>query len=112
VLHYFSSDLETARRYVALGFLISIHTSVTHSKATLLREVAAALPLEALLVETDSPYGAPQLYRGKRNEPAYVIEAVNRIAELKDVSPATVAAATSANARRLFRLPVPAGARA
>ncbi|MPZ50003.1 MAG: YchF/TatD family DNA exonuclease [Dehalococcoidia bacterium] len=110
VLHYYSSDLETALRYVDLGFLISIHTSVTHPKATALREVVAALPLTSLVVETDSPYGAPQAHRGKRNEPAYVIEAVRQIAELKDLSMEEVATTASANALRLFRLAAPAEA--
>ena len=108
VLHYFSSDVETAGRYIKMGFLISIHTSVTHPKSAQLREVAAALPLEALVIETDSPYGAPQAYRGQRNEPAYVVEAANLIADLRGVSPAVVAAATTANARRLFRVDPPA----
>jgi TatD DNase family protein len=110
VLHYFSSDVETAKRYVDLGFLISIHTSVTHKKSAQLREVAAALPLEALVIETDSPYGAPQAYRGKRNEPAFVIEAAKAIAEARGETLETIAAATTANARRLFRLDSPAEA--
>ncbi|HLF79308.1 MAG TPA: TatD family hydrolase [Dehalococcoidia bacterium] len=104
VLHYFSSDVATARRYFELGFLISIHTSVTHPKAGQLREVAAALPLEALVIETDSPYGAPQLYRGKRNEPAFVVEAAKKVAEVRSESIDVVANATTANARRLFGL--------
>ena len=104
VLHYYSSDLETARRYIGLGFLISIHTSVTHPRANALREVAAALPLESLVIETDSPYGAPQAYRGKRNQPAFVIEAAKKIAEVRGQSLEVVAAATTANARRLFRV--------
>ena len=108
VLHYFSANLATAQRYCDLGFLISIHTSVTHPRASELREVAAALPLSSLVVETDSPYGAPQAFRGKRNQPAYVIEAAKQIAALKGISIEEVAAAASANAMRLFRLPVSA----
>jgi TatD DNase family protein len=104
VLHYYSSDIETAERYVKLDFLVSIHTSVTHPKASALREVAAALPLEALVIETDSPYGAPQPVRGKRNEPMFVIEAARQVAEAKGISIEEVAAATTANARRLFGL--------
>jgi len=110
VLHYYSSDVETATRYVDLGFLISIHTSVTHKKSALLRDVVAALPREALVIETDSPYGAPQAYRGKRNEPAYVLEAAQAIAQVRGESLETVAAATTANARRLFRLDAPVDA--
>jgi TatD DNase family protein len=111
VMHYFSGTLEEARRYVELGFMISVHTSVTHPKASALREVVAQLPLDALVIETDSPYGAPQTVRGKRNEPAYVVEAAKQIAALHGVVLDNVAEATSANARRLFRLPVPATAR-
>jgi TatD DNase family protein len=104
VLHYFSSDLETARRYAGLGFLVSIHTSVTHPKATRLRHVAAELSLDALVIETDSPYGAPQAYRGQRNQPSYVIEAAGQIARDRDLDLEAVGAATTANARRLFGL--------
>jgi TatD DNase family protein len=109
VLHYFSGSLEDAERYVGLGFLISVHTSVTHPKAIALRDVVSRLPLESLVIETDSPYGAPQAFRGKRNEPAYVVEAAKQIAEAKAVSLQEVADATTANARRLFRFPVATG---
>jgi len=104
VMHYFTGSAAIALRYVELGLLVSIHTSVTHPKAAALREVAATLPLESLLIETDSPYGAPQAQRGRRNEPAYVVEAAKAIAALRGLSLAAVAAATTANARRLFRL--------
>jgi len=104
VLHYFSGSLAEAQRYVELGFLISIHTSVTHPKAERLREVAAALPLDVLVLETDSPYGAPQAQRGRRNEPAYVLEAARQVGEERGVPIEEVAAATTANARRLFGL--------
>jgi TatD DNase family protein len=106
VLHYFSGNEDDARLYVELGFLVSIHTSVTHPRADALREVAAALPLEALVIETDAPYGAPQSHRGRRNEPAYVLDAAQRVADLRGISLEAVAAATTANARRLYRLPV------
>lgn len=109
VLHYFSSTADEARRYVDLGFLISIHTSVTHPRAAQLRHVAAAVPLEALVIETDSPYGAPQAHRGRRNEPAYVIESAKQVAAVRGVSLEAVAAATTANARRLFDLDKPVG---
>jgi len=104
VLHYFSEDAVVAQRYVDLGFLISIHTSVTHPKAEQLRAVAAAIPLEALVIETDSPYGAPQSRRGKRNEPAFVVEAAQAIADAKGIRRDDVAEATTTNARRLFRV--------
>ena len=104
VLHYFSGSIEDALLYHGLGFLISVHTSVTHKKADALRGVVAALPLNALVIETDSPYGAPQSARGKRNEPAYVVEAARSIAALHATTLDEVAEATSRNAGRLFRL--------
>jgi TatD DNase family protein len=106
VMHYFSADAALSRRYVELGFLISIHTSVTHPKNDRLQEVARTLPLDSLVVETDSPYGAPQSMRGKRNEPAYVIEAVKKIAELRGEAVERVAEATAENACRLFGVDV------
>jgi len=102
VMHYFSGDAELGRRYVELGFLISIHTSVTYPKSAWLAEVARTLPLHALVVETDSPYGAPQSKRGQRSEPAYVIEAVERIAALRGEAVERVAGATTENALRLL----------
>jgi TatD DNase family protein len=110
VLHYFSGSPEEAERYVGLGFLISVHTSVTHPKAFALRDVVSRMPLESLVIETDSPYGAPQAVRGQRNEPAYVVEAAKQIAVAKGLSLREVADVTTANARRLFRLPVATGA--
>jgi TatD DNase family protein len=102
VLHYFSGDAELGIRYVELGFLISIHTSVTYPNSQQLQEVARTLPLECLLVETDSPYGAPQSIRGRRNEPARVTEAAAKIAALRGEPVERVAEATTANAYRLF----------
>jgi TatD DNase family protein len=111
VMHYFSADEAQARRYIELGFLISIHTSVTHPKATQLAEVAREIPLEHLVIETDSPYGAPQVHRGKRNEPAYVAEAAAKIAELKGISLGDVGEATTRNAELLLGVGVAAGRR-
>ncbi len=108
VMHYFTGTLEEARRYIELGFVISIHTSVTHPKQEALRQVVASLPLESLVIETDSPYGAPQPHRSKRNEPAYVVEAARQIAILHGVALDYIGEVTSANARRLFGLPVTA----
>ena len=106
VMHYFTGSVEDGLRFVEMGFLLSIHTSVTFKNAGAMREVVAQLPLESLVIETDSPYGAPQGYRGKRNEPAYVVEVAKMIAELQGVSVEAVAETTYANACRLFRLPV------
>ncbi len=106
VMHYFSADTALGRRYVELGFLLSIHTSVTYPKNTQLHDVARTLPLECLTVETDSPYGAPQSIRGKRNEPAYVLEALKQIAELRGEPIDRVAEATTENACRLFGIDI------
>lgn len=106
VMHYFSGDLEQARRYVDIGFLISVHTSVTYPASQRLREVAAGIDMDCLLLETDSPYGAPQSHRGKRNEPAYVAEAAACIAELRGMTAEEVAWRSLENAVRLFGLEV------
>ena len=111
VMHYFSGDLQLARRYVDMGFLISIHTSVTYPGSQRLREVAAGVGMDCLLLETDSPYGAPQSRRGKRNEPAYVAEAAACVAELRGMTAEEVARQSGENAIRLFGLkPVRASA--
>ncbi len=102
VMHYFDGDLELGRRYADLGFFISIHCSVTYPNAGALTEVAAQLPLDVLLVETDSPYGPPQSHRGQRNEPAYLEEAVVKIAQLRSEKIERVAEVTTANAMRLL----------
>lgn len=107
ILHCFSSTLEDARRGIDMGFLISFAGNSTYPKAQNLRDVAKALPLEKILIETDSPYLAPQAYRGKRNEPAYVAEVARTLASVRNLSPDDVAAATAENFRRFFRLPRP-----
>lgn len=104
VMHYFSGDVDLAERYHRLGFVISIHTSVTYPGAERLREVARAMPLEALVIETDAPYGAPQRHRGRRNEPAYVAEAAMRVAEVREIPVQEVERATTATATRLLGL--------
>lgn len=104
VMHYFSGDVALARRYAALGFLISIHTSVTYPGSERLREVARSLPIEHLVLETDAPYGTPQAFRGRRNEPAYVVAAAKRVAELRGVPVQDVGRATTAAAKRLLGL--------
>jgi TatD DNase family protein len=108
VMHYFSEDAAMAERYVALGFIISVHTSVTHPRAETLRDVVHKTPLEHLVLETDSPYGAPQRFRGKRNEPAYVAEAAAAVAEIKGLTLADVETMTTRNAMTLLGLAAPA----
>jgi TatD DNase family protein len=102
VMHCFSGDLSFARKVMELGFYISIAGPVTFPKADALREVVKQIPIEQMLVETDSPYLAPQAYRGKRNEPAYVRHAAEAIAKIKGLSFDDVARITSFNAMQLF----------
>jgi TatD DNase family protein len=104
IFHCFSGTLEEARRGNEMGFLISFAGNVTYPKAQNLRDVASALPLDALLIETDSPFLAPQPFRGRRNEPAFVAEVARTLAPVRNVAPHELAAATAANFRRFFRL--------
>jgi TatD DNase family protein len=104
ILHCFSSTLEDARRGLEMGFLISFAGNSTYPKAQNLRDVAKALPLEKILIETDSPYLAPQPHRGKRNEPAYVAEVAKCLASVRNLAPDELAAATAENFRGLFSI--------
>ena len=108
ILHCFTSTLEDARHAIEMGFLISFAGNSTYPKTQNLRDVAKALPLENLLIETDAPYLAPQAYRGKRNEPAYVAEVARTLASVRNCSPEEIAAATTGNFRRFFGLAQPA----
>ncbi len=107
VLHCFTEDLEMAREAVRHGFYISLSGIVTFRNAESLRDLARRLPLDRLLIETDSPYLAPVPYRGKPNEPAWVVEVAECIAEARGISIAEVAAQTTANFYRLFRAAAP-----
>ncbi len=107
ILHCFTSTLEDARRGIEMGFLISFAGNSTYPKTQNLRDVAKALPLENILIETDSPYLAPQPYRGKRNEPAYVAEVARILASVRDLPAEEFAARTAGNFRRFFRLSQP-----
>jgi TatD DNase family protein len=109
VMHCFAGSLEQARRFVDLGFLISIPCTITYPNATGVRELARELPLEALVVETDAPYLPPQTRRGRRNEPAFVFEAARAIAAVREVPVESVVEATSENAARAFGIRVAAG---
>jgi TatD DNase family protein len=104
VMHSFTGTADTAAECMALGLEISFAGMVTFKKSTELRAVAATVPLDRLLVETDSPYLAPQPVRGKRNEPANVEQTGRCLAEVLGVGAEQLAAATTTNARRLFRL--------
>ena len=104
ILHCFTSTQEDAKRGLDMGFLISFAGNSTYPKAQNLRDVAKALPLENLLIETDAPFLAPQGYRGKRNEPAYVGEVAKAIASVRNLAAEEVASATAKNFRRFFGL--------
>ncbi|RJX23005.1 MAG: TatD family deoxyribonuclease [Ammonifex sp.] len=103
VMHCFSGNWEEAEQFLAMGFYVSIAGPVTFSKSGSLTEVAEKVPLDRLLLETDAPYLAPAPYRGRKNEPAYLVYTARRVAEIRGLSLAEVAAATSANAVRLFK---------
>lgn len=105
VMHCFGGGWEQARHSLDLGFLISFAGNLTYPKAQPLRDVAARLPIDRVLVETDAPWLAPNALRGKRNEPAYVTETAHALAELHHVTPEEIASATTKNFCRLFNLP-------
>jgi TatD DNase family protein len=109
VMHCFGGGWEQARRSLDLGFLISFAGNVTYPKAQPLRDVAERVPLDCILVETDAPWLAPNALRGKRNEPAYVTQTAQTIAELHRKSVQEIAAATTRNFAGLFNLPLGMG---
>jgi TatD DNase family protein len=104
ILHCFTGSLRHAEESVAMGFLVSFSGNVTFPKAESIREAAKALPLDKILIETDSPFLAPVPNRGKRNEPAFVVKVAEKIAEVRGIPVAEVARATSENFFRLFPL--------
>ena len=104
VLHCFTEDAGTALDLVDLGFFVSFSGIVTFPKAGAIQEAARAVPLEHLLVETDSPYLAPVPHRGRRNEPSYLDATIRFIATLRGVDPEDLAEQTFENCRRAFRL--------
>ena len=100
-MHCFTGDAEQARQALALGFHLSFGGVLTFPKAESLREAARIAPLDRLLVETDCPYLAPVPHRGKRNEPAFVVDTARRLAEVRGVTMEAIAAATTRNFRDL-----------
>jgi TatD DNase family protein len=103
VLHCFTGGPDLAQRAIALGLSISFTGILTFRKSDALRAIARSLPAERVLVETDAPYLAPGQHRGKRNEPAYVVETAKVLAETRAVSTDEVARQTTDNFFRLFR---------
>ncbi|MGK2966377.1 MAG: TatD family hydrolase [Tepidiformaceae bacterium] len=106
VMHCFAGTLEQALRYVDLGFVISVACTVTYPANEEGRRIAAGVPLDRLVIETDSPYLPPQAMRGKRNEPANVEAAARAIADCRGIAFEAVAEATTQNAERLFGVQV------
>lgn len=102
VLHCFSGDLAMAKRCIEMGFYLSFTGTITYPKNNEMREIIRHIPTEHILVETDCPYLAPQNWRGKRNEPAYVVKTAEKIAEIKGLTLSDIARITSLNAHKLF----------
>lgn len=102
IMHCFSGSAETALECIEMNFYISLGGPVTFKNAKKPKEVAAAVPLDRLLVETDCPYLAPHPFRGKRNEPSYVKLVAEQIAEIKELTIEEVSKATTENAKKLF----------
>lgn len=104
VMHCYSGSVEMAREYLKLGFYISLGGPVTFKKARVPKEVAKAVPLNRLFIETDCPYLTPEPFRGRRNEPKYVAYTAETIAEIKGISIEELAEVTSRNVRELFNI--------
>jgi TatD DNase family protein len=102
VLHCFTGGRDLAFTAIELGHYVSFTGILTFKKSEALREIAAALPADRILVETDSPYLAPLPYRGKRNEPSYVVETAKVLAAARGVTPEEIARQTTENFFRLF----------
>lgn len=106
VLHSFSGDREMARQALDLGFYLGFSGPVTFNNGRRAQDMARYVPLDRLLLETDCPYLTPEPFRGRRNEPAYVRFVAEKIAELRGISLEELAAQTTENAKRLFRIEV------
>jgi TatD DNase family protein len=109
VMHCFSGDADFARRCAARGMLASFAGTVTFPRSEGIQAAAASVAAGGYTVETDAPFLAPVPWRGRDNQPAYVAATCAAVARLRDIEPATAARQATENARRLFRLPDPAG---
>ncbi len=105
ILHCFTSTWPHAKRALDMGFLISFAGNITFPKAQQIRDSAKEVPLHRILIETDCPFLAPVPYRGKRNEPAHVIEVARHLAEIRGTTPEEIGTQTTQNFRRFFSLP-------
>lgn len=104
VFHCFSNDLEDAKKVIDLGFLLGVDGPVTFNKNEPIRSIVESLDLKHFLIETDSPYLTPMPFRGKENQPAYVMYVAKKIAEIKNISVEEVIKQTTLNANSLFKL--------
>lgn len=104
ILHCYSGNVELAREFIKMGFLISLGGPVTFKNSKVAKRVALEIPLEHLLIETDSPYLTPEPYRGKRNEPSYVRYVANEIANIKGIDYNLVEEKTNENFKKLFKV--------
>jgi len=109
IMHCFGAGWEEAKRSLDMGFLVSFAGNVTYPKAQALRDVAARVPLDGILVETDAPWLAPAANRGKRNEPAWVAQTAEVVAGLLGIEPEELARETTKNFTRLFKLQADVG---
>mgnify|MGYP006276405941 CR=1 FL=1 len=107
MVHSFAGSQQQAQQLLDRGFYLSLGGPVTHARAKRLRQVATYIPSDRLLVETDAPDQPGAAHRGERNEPAFLTEVVEVLAELRGDTPAAIATATAANARRLLKIPSP-----
>jgi TatD DNase family protein len=107
IFHCFTARAEEARRGLDMGFMVSFAGNITYPKMKHLRDVARDLPLDRILTETDSPYLSPQIRRGKRNEPASVVEVAKALATVRNLPVEEIAAHTAGNFRAFFRLNAP-----
>jgi len=107
IFHCFTATMEEARRGLDMGFMISFAGNFTYPKMKHLHDVARQLPLDRILTETDSPFLAPQIRRGKRNEPALVVEVARALADVRNLASEEVALRTAENFRAFFRLNAP-----
>jgi TatD DNase family protein len=106
VIHCFSGTIDLAEAFIRMGYLLSIAGTVTFQNTSHLHEVVAGIPLNNILLETDSPFLSPVPYRGRRNEPGRVVHTAQKVADIRGISLEEVAAQTSKNTRRLFGLPL------
>lgn len=107
IMHCYSGSWDMARECMRMGFYISIAGPVTYPNSKRLKDIVARLPLERILTETDCPYLAPQVHRGKRNEPSYVRYVAEEIARIREMDVNLFAAAAAANAAEIFNFNVP-----